>query len=94
LTAVAPDGFGVVDSDGHGREVGDVSRDSHESRVETGRSGAAHGERSAGISERTLSNCMVLCVELESDGVANLSGDVRRAVGKGAIVTDDDSVVG
>jgi len=93
LCAVGPEGGGVVDLDGHCRESGSVSGDGHESRVEASGSGGADGERCAGISKGTLSDGMVLLVELEGDSVSDLGSDIGGGVSERAVVADDDEVV-
>jgi len=94
LTAVAPDWGGVVDLDGESGESSGPISDEHESRVKAASSRAGGRKFGTRISERTLSNRMILRSELESHSIPNLSSNIRRAIRKCTIVSDNDKVIG
>jgi len=80
---------GIVDCEAPGRELGSTSRNRLESRVNTllGR-----GHDRAWVSECRLRDSMVLCAELEVDGVTDGSSHATRVVFKTSI-TDENGYV-
>lgn len=98
LTAVSPDGRGVIDGKRPGGEVGGVSSNREETSVETDLlTGGLVGQGHTGGSERRLDNGVVLLLEDELDGVMRGSADTIGSVSEipaGAANDDLDSVSG
>jgi len=94
LSAVHPDGLGVIDGDGEGRGSVCGRIDGHEARIEALlASGRGERELAARSTERGLGNGVVLRDELENDCVTGVGSDSRRIVGKGTIFADFDAVL-
>jgi len=90
LTAVDPDGIGVVDSDVPNCRRASV-RNKHEARIKPwGSTGGL--DLLAGGSEGGLRGGVILAHELERDDIARSSSDMRRVVCKSAISSDGDDM--
>jgi len=88
LTAVSPDGGGVVDGKVPGGEAGGISGNGEEARVESEL--VVDVGATAGIGEERLSDGVVLLTELEDDGVPGLRADARGVERELAWSTNND----
>jgi len=93
LTAVHPEGRGVIDCDRESRELCCAVRYCHESRVKSDLAGrGSELELATGIAEARLCSSVVLLLEFKGDRVADSRGEGARAVSQGRSADDDDVV--
>ena len=91
LSAVKPQGVGVVDLDGVGRDHAHAGGGCHglEAGVEAG-SVAVHGHGLAWLVKGRLSDGVVACEELELDELAGGGRDLVGGVGQAAVLGNRD----